>query len=173
MSSPASAATLAAYSRIAGEMSVASTCPVGTDPTGGREGLAAGAGGDVEDARARPRGGRRRACVSVAAPSQSSMAGPQRCQASAAASHWARVVALEGDGVEVRWSWLPPVGRALDASSVRRSRTPVQDEYWTQAGQFLDLRASGSRAYWRGEGLRAVLPGRARQLRSSPSAGRR
>ena len=76
---------------------------------------------------------------SVAAPSQFSMAGPQRCQASAAASHCVRVVFLNVTGSKLVWSWCSSLaGEVIAPPSVlptcrpARARTgPGRDRFWT------------------------------------------
>ena len=47
--------------------------------------------------------------ASVAAPSQEPMNGPQRCQASAASCHWARVVTLKATGSKAGYVGVPAV----------------------------------------------------------------
>lgn len=74
--------------------------PGRSNPACGRKGLPASAGGDVQDPCPRSQVASS-SIVWVAGPSQSSMAGPQRCHAAAAASHWARVVLLKTAGSKV------------------------------------------------------------------------
>ena len=79
---------------------------------------------------------------SVAAPSQFSSVGPQRCHASAASSHWARVVVLKATGSKVAVMLLlddvllesgepPPCGSA--SRTTRAETGPRRDYFWTFA----------------------------------------
>ena len=76
--------------------------------------------------------------ASVAAPSQSSMAGPQRCQASAAVLPLGAGGGLEGDGVEGGGHGVSSSSGWCDLRACARGPLLRAGRIWTWAGQILD-----------------------------------
>ena len=66
------------------------------------------------------------------------MAGPQRCQASAACSHWARVVALKATGSKVVVMACPPARARCVPTSVAAPGPPRAGPVLDRAGLILD-----------------------------------